>query len=338
MASTLALVVIVGRAWGGGLSIGDVILYLSAVRAIQGAMAAMVLALSSIDEHLLLFSRFRWLMLLPQPISVQAVPRSIPPLSYGVQLEDVWFRYTDGHPWVLKGANLFIPAGKCVALTGRNGAGKATLMKLLTRLHEPTQGRIRWDGIDIREFDPDTYRRHLGVILQDPFHYALTAHENIGLGEVSEIDNVPRVKWAAAKACVHDNIAGLPHGFETILSRWLDEDGKGSDLSGGEWQRVAVARLFMREPDLVILDEPLTLLDARAEIEIGSQLTEWTKNRTTLLVSHRPAVINRADIIAVLENGRIIDLGESEGMGPSHRCFPIAFGPARHGARESPCP
>jgi ATP-binding cassette subfamily B protein len=214
-------------------------------------------------------------------------------------LRNVSFRYTEEHPWVLRELNLIIPAGKCLALVGANGAGKTTLVKLLTRLYDPTEGQILWDGIDIREFRPEELRSRIGAIFQDFMQYSLTAQENIGLGDVENIKNLSRIHNAAVKAGVHTAINNLPQGYQTILSRWLGDDDSGVDLSGGEWQKIAIARMFMRDADLLILDEPTSALDAQAEYETYNRFVNLMAKRTSLLISHRFSTVRMADTIAV---------------------------------------
>ena len=173
----------------------------------------------------------------------------------------------------------------------------------------PSEGQILWDGIDLREFDLGDLRGRTSVIFQDFMHYAFTAQENIGLGKVEFLNDLTLVKQAAEKAGVHKMIQGLPQGYQTLLSRAFGENGTGADLSGGEWQKVALARLFMRQADMLILDEPTAALDARAEYEIYNRFTELVEGRTCLLISHRLSTVRMADMIAVLANGVITEYG-----------------------------
>ena len=182
-------------------------------------------------------------------------------------------------------------------------------MKLLARLYDPTEGEILWDGVDIREFDTDELRRNIGMILQDFVRYAFTAQENIGFGQISRISDLARIKRSAEIAGIHPMIENLPHGYQTLLSRAFGENGSGADLSGGEWQKIALARLFMRQADMLILDEPTAALDAQAEYEIYNRFTELVEGRACLLISHRFSTVRMADMIAVLENGSISEYG-----------------------------
>ena len=188
---------------------------------------------------------------------------------------------------------------------GRNGAGKTTLVKLLLRLYDPTEGRILLDGVDLRAFDPADLRRQMGVIFQDFVRYELTAGENIGLGQVEALHNSDRLHAAAAKAGADAVIAALPNGLATQLGRQFG----GRELSGGEWQKLALARAFVRDCSLLVLDEPTASLDVQTEYEVYQRFQELTRDRTTLLISHRFSTVRMADRIIYLADGRIQEAG-----------------------------
>jgi ATP-binding cassette subfamily B protein len=304
-----AFVMVVVAAFAGSLSIGDITLYTSAVTNVQSAFSGLVFALASLSESLLFFSRFSELMALEQPIPVASPARPAPPLRHGIELRNVSFRYSAEHPWILQGVSAFIPAGCCVALVGLNGAGKTTLVKLLTRMYDPSEGEILWDGVDLRTLDPAGLRQRIGAIFQDFVHYDLTAQENIGLGDTSRIADRDLVIQAARRAGIHPAIERLPQGYATLLSRWLAGEGPGVELSGGEWQKLALARMFMRDADFLILDEPTAALDAEAEHELYQRFTLLLQRRTSLLISHRLSTVRMADLIIVLEDGRITERG-----------------------------
>ena len=196
-----------------------------------------------------------------------------------------------------------------MAIVGKNGAGKTTLVKLLTRLYDPTAGCVSWDGEDIRNFDVAALRGHIGVTLQDFVRYALSAQENIGLGQVSLIADRDKVQRAAQKAGIHNRLSQLPNTYETVLSRWLSDDKVGTDLSGGEWQKVALARMFMRNASLLILDEPTAALDVEAEHKLFQDFKRLVAGRTSVLISHRFSTVKMADCIAVLKEGHIVEYG-----------------------------
>jgi ATP-binding cassette subfamily B protein len=222
----------------------------------------------------------------------------------------VWFRYSPDHDWALRGIDLFIPYGETIALVGRNGAGKSTVVKLLCRFYDPTRGAIHWDGVDLRELDPQTLRARIGAVFQDFASYELSASDNIGLGDGSAVDDRARIEAAARLAGTHELLAGLPRGYDTQLTRLYADDSAGVILSGGQWQRVALARAVLREAcDLLICDEPNSGLDAEAEYEIHEMLRRHRAGRTSVLVSHRLAALRDADRIVVLDGGRVVEQG-----------------------------
>jgi ATP-binding cassette subfamily B protein len=309
LVSTGALAFVIIQAVTGILSLGDVTLYLSAVSSVQGTLLSLVVASAQLYQGVLFYRQYLELLALPQTSLTSNPARPVPPLTVGITFRNVSFRYGDQQPWVLRHVDLFLPANACLALVGLNGAGKTTFVKLLTRLYDPTEGAILWDGIDLRAFDPAALRQHLGVILQDFMHYDLTAQQNIGLGQVSQIEQDDIVQQAALKAAIHERLAALPQGYQTFLGRWLAEEGQGVDLSGGEWQKLALARLFMREAEVLILDEPTASLDAQAEEALYTHVRTQMQGRTSLLISHRFSTICLADRIAVLEQGQITEEG-----------------------------
>ena len=193
-----------------------------------------------------------------------------------------------------------------MALVGLNGSGKTTLIKLLCRLYDPTSGTITVDGVDLRELETTALRREIGVIFQDYLHYHLTARENVWLGNVEAPADQARIAAAARHSGADDLIVGLKHGYDTILGR-LFEDGE--ELSIGEWQKVALARAFMRDAQVIVLDEPTSSMDAKAEHEVFERFRKLAENKTTILISHRFSTVRMADRIHVLEDGRIVESG-----------------------------
>ncbi|GAA4634203.1 ABC transporter ATP-binding protein [Actinoallomurus vinaceus] len=304
------LVVVIGAAHQR-FTVGDVTLFIAAAAGVQGAFGGVVLQAGSAAEAVRLFGHF--LDLMEDRDDLVAGNGPAPPLRGQVELRDVWFRYDKDGPWVLRGVNLTLPAGSSLGLVGVNGAGKSTLVKLLCRFYDPERGAILWDGVDLRDMDVDALRRRIGVTFQDYMTYDLTAEENIGLGDLPRATDRDRVRAAARLAGIDATLRRLPNGYETQLSRvHLDEEdgGTGVTLSGGQWQRVALARSLMRsEADLLILDEPSAGLDPEAEHQIHHTLGEHRAGRTGLLISHRLSALRDADMIAVLEDGRISELG-----------------------------
>lgn len=302
-------VYVVLQTFYGYLSLGDMALYTSAVSSVQATLFGMILALTNVPENVRFFRQYTSLLALPQSLSISPTPRPVASLCTGIEFRDVSFRYSEQHPWTLRHIDLFLPAHQCLALVGLNGAGKTTLVKLLTRLYDPTEGQILWDGIDICKFDPGELRQRLGAIFQDFAHYDLSVHDNIGLGNVCQIEDRLRIEEAARKAGIHERIERLPLGYESILSRMLASPQESVDFSGGEWQKLALARMFLRHADLLILDEPTASLDAQAEYELYQQFRQLMHGCTCLLITHRFSTVRMADRIAVLENGRISECG-----------------------------
>jgi len=310
-----AFVVVVLQAFARHISVGDMALYVQAVESVQASLMILVFALKQMNQDLLFFQQYETVLSLQDCIARPSSPRAIPPLRDGITFRDVSFRYSEHHPWTLRHLNLFLPAGSTVALVGLNGAGKTTLVKLLTRLYDPSAGEILWDGIDIREFTPEAYRQHLGTIFQDFVRYELSAQENIGVGQTEQMENLAAIEEAAKKAGMHERIKALPHGYSSMLSRWMAEEGgnededNGIDLSGGEWQKLALARMLLRDCPVLILDEPSASLDAQTEYELFTHFQALVRNHTSLLISHRFNTVRKADVIAVLEQGKISELG-----------------------------
>lgn len=304
--------VVVIQAFTGHLSFGDIVLYTSAVSSVQNALVLISYAFARMHNSFLFFTQYNKLLNLEEPLNISCSPRRVPPLTAGITLRDISFRYSEQHPWILRHVNVFLPANQCLALVGLNGAGKTTLVKLLARFYDPTEGQILWNDIDIREFDPQEFRQHISTIFQDFVRYDLSVQENIGLGNLSQIDQLPSVKEAALKAGIHERVETLPQSYQTILSLRLAQKQQGIDLSGGEWQKLALARMFMREADVLILDEPTAVLDAQAEYELYQHFKALMHGKTSLLISHRLSSVRMADHIAVLEDGHLIEFGTHE--------------------------
>lgn len=313
------LVWAVWLAAGGGLSLGDIAIFVASVGGVQGALQSLVARLASAHHSTLLFDHYEEIESQGPDLPVPASPREIPALREGIELRDVWFRYADDQPWVLRGVNLTIPHGHSLALVGLNGAGKSTMVKLLCRFYDPERGAILWDGVDLRDVPVEDLRARIGAVFQDYMCYDLSAAENIGLGDVSYLEDRERVVAAAQRAGAHDIVAGLPRGYDTLLSRMFFDEADREDpetgvlLSGGQWQRLALARAFLRDRrDLMILDEPSSGLDAEAEHEVHSSLRRHRDGATSVLISHRLGAVRDAAVIAVLAEGRVAELGSHD--------------------------
>ncbi|TQM16164.1 ATP-binding cassette subfamily B protein [Pseudonocardia kunmingensis] len=305
----------------GEISVGDVSLFVGGVMGVQGAVGGLISGFAEAHNQLLMFDHYRRIVESEPDLPIQARPRPAPALRQGIELRDVWFRYSDNHPWALRGISVHIPHGRAVGLVGRNGAGKSTLVKLLCRFYDPTRGAIHWDGIDLRELDPDTLRRRLAGVFQDYMEYDLTAAENIGIGDLDGLEDHNRIVAAARRAGIHDKLVKLPHGYHTLLSRLFmseadkDDAETGVVVSGGQWQRLALARaLFRDQPDLMILDEPSSGLDAEAEARVHEQIRQHRAGRTSLLISHRMSSIRDADHIVVLDEGALAEQGKHDDL------------------------
>jgi len=291
----------------GDITLGDMTLYLIIFRNSQNTFESIFWGLSEMYENGLFMSNlFAFLELEPQ-IRVPPGARPVPADGRsGVEFRGVSFRYEGHDDWVLRDVSLRIGPGEKIALVGPNGAGKTTLIKLLARLYDPTEGQILFHGIDLRELDPADLRRRIGVIFQDFVHYHLAASENIGFGQIEALGDRPRIEASAAKSGADAVITALPEGYETILGRWF---AKGRDLSGGEWQKIALGRAFMRSCDLLILDEPTAALDAENEYKVFQQFRALTEDKMAILISHRFSTVRMADRIYVLNEGRIQEQG-----------------------------
>lgn len=303
----------------GELSVGDVVLVVAAVASVQTALAGLVTDTVSSYQALLLFRHYLIVVDAGPDLPLSPCPRPVPALRHGIELRDVWFRYADGQPWVLRGVNLLIPAGLTTAVVGLNGAGKSTLVKLLCRLYDPTRGAVLWDGVDVREFDPAQLRGRVRTVFQDALAYELTARENIAMGDLTALTDQARIEAAARTAGVHDVLNKLPRGYETLLTRiFFAESDQGDPetgmvLSGGQQQRLALARgLILGASDLLILDEPSSALDAEAEHDVHTRLRAARRGRTGVLISHRLGVVREADSIVVLADGVISERGSHD--------------------------
>jgi ATP-binding cassette, subfamily B, bacterial len=231
------------------------------------------------------------------------------PIREGFTFENVGFRYPGSEVWAVRGLSFTLQAGEALALVGENGAGKTTLVKLLARLYDPDEGRILLDGVDLRQYSLDDVRAHIGVIFQDFVRYHLSAAENVAVGRIDARDDRERIEGAAARSLAAGVIAKLPEGYEQLLGRRFRT---GVDLSGGEWQKVALGRAYMREAQLLILDEPTAALDARAEYEVFQRFKELTRGKTAVLISHRFSTVRMADRILVLDGGQLLEIGTHE--------------------------
>jgi len=292
------------------ITLGDLTLYSRAFSQSQGYLQAISSSVKGIYEQTLFISNlFEFLALEPR---IKASPKAVAApicIESGVEFRNVSFCYPGSDKVVLKNINLEIAPRQTVGLVGENGAGKTTLIKLLCRFYDPCEGEILIDGVDIREYDVESLHKRIAVIFQDYTQYQLSARENIGLGKVEAIYDDDRIAGAARKSGVDEIIENLPYGYDTVLGRIFENSRQ---LSMGEWQKVALARAFMRDAPILILDEPTASLDARTEYEIFQKFSQIAADRVTVLISHRFSTVRAADYIVVLNDGQIIEQGSHE--------------------------
>lgn len=289
----------------GRLTVGELTLYLVAFRQGQAAFQSILSAIGGMyEDNLYMSNLFAFLALsTARDTRAPAPPRA----EAGIRFDGVGFRYPGSEKWALRGVDLFVPAGQSLALVGHNGAGKTTFIKLLTRLYEPTEGRILLDGKDLALWDEHALRERIGVIFQDFAQYQLTVRENVGFGSLPNLADDQRLDRAVHDGGADEVVRALPAGLETPLGRWFHE---GQELSGGQWQKIGLARAFMREQaDILVLDEPTAALDAEAEHAVFARFRQLARGRTTIVISHRFPTVRMADRIVVLEGGQVLESG-----------------------------
>jgi ATP-binding cassette subfamily B protein len=305
-----AYVYVIWRTVTGSLTIGELTFLTGAIVQASANIQQIFSTLSSIaDQALFLTDLLAFFAMRP---TIRSKPNALPaprPIARGFEFRNVSFRYPGASRLVLNGLNVTLRAGERVALVGENGEGKTTLVKLMTRLYDPVEGQVLLDGVDLREYSLEDLYREIGVIFQDFMRYEMTARENIAVGRVDEIDNLPLLQIAADKSMADEVIGKLPREYEQMLGRRFEN---GVDLSGGEWQKVALARAYLRDAQVLILDEPTAALDARSEFEVFQRFAELTAGKTALFISHRFSTVRMAQRILVLEKGRIAEDGSHE--------------------------
>jgi ATP-binding cassette subfamily B protein len=303
-------VVIILRTVHGHLSIGDLTFLAGSFRQLRSLLEGILNRFTTVSQGAIyLQDLFEFFEIAPRIIR-PAHPRPFPkPIREGFTFEDVGFKYLHSDRWANRHLNFNLPPGEKLALVGENGAGKTTLIKLLTRLYDPTEGRILLDGVDLREYDPDDLRAQVGVIFQDFLRYQMTMAQNIAVGDIARKEDRELIETSAQRSLADMLVERLPGRYDQELGRRFRQ---GVELSGGEWQKVALARAYMREAQLLILDEPTAALDARAEYEVFQRFSELTRGRTAVLISHRFSTVRMADRILVLEKGEMLEVGSHE--------------------------
>jgi ATP-binding cassette subfamily B protein len=306
----LAYVFVIWRTVAGVLSIGAFTFLAGAIQQASSNIQQIFSTVSSIaDQALFLTDLIAFFEMRP---AIASKPNALPaprPIRHGFEFRNVAFRYPGSARLVLNGLNFHFRPGERVALIGENGEGKTTIVKLLTRLYDPIEGQVLLDGVDLREYNLEDLYREIGVIFQDFMRYEMTARENIAVGRVEKLDDLSLLQQSAQKSMADEVVGRLPQGYDQMLGRRFEG---GVDLSGGEWQKVALARAYLRDAQLLILDEPTAALDARSEYEVFQRFADLTGGKMALFISHRFSTVRMADRIVVLENGRIAEDGDHE--------------------------
>jgi ATP-binding cassette subfamily B protein len=299
---------IVIEAISGIITLGEMTMYLVVFRQGQSTFSAALTSIGGMYEDNLYLANLYEFLEQPIPKSQGKITKGI--INEGIRFEHVSFSYPGSQQPVLKDISLHLPLGEKLAIVGENGSGKTTLIKLLTKLYTPTSGRILLDGVDLNDWDIDVLRRRIGVIFQNFVQYQFTVGENVGVGDVEHLDDRKEWEIAASKGMATPFIDVLPQGFDTQLGKWFKG---GQELSGGQWQKIALARAFMRsDADILILDEPTAAMDAEAEMNIFNHFRSLTQDRMVVLISHRFSTVRMADTIVVMANGQIIEQGSHE--------------------------
>jgi ATP-binding cassette subfamily B protein len=295
----------VWRTLQGFATLGDLVLLYQTFTRGQAIMRSLLSNLGQVLTSNLFIANLFDFLNLPKRIVDPVDPRPAPaPLRHGITFRSVTFRYPHSESAVLEDFDFFIPAGQIVAIVGPNGAGKTTLFKLLCRFYDVDAGAIQLDGVDLREIAVDDLRRQITTLLQSPVPYQLTAAENIAFGDVQTSPTREQIEAAARQAGAHEVIERLPQGYDTLLGKWFVN---GVDLSGGEQQRIALARAYLRQAPIMLLDEPTSFIDSWAEAEWFDRFRELASGRTGILITHRFTIAMRADSICVMDGGKIVE-------------------------------
>jgi ATP-binding cassette subfamily B protein len=305
-----AYVFILIQTVGGLISVGTLTFLAGSFERLRNMLQGIMSRFSAIAEQALyLQDLFAFFEIKPHIVSNQNGPAVPQPIQHGFVFEHVGFKYPGSEKWAIRHLSFHLKAGEKLALVGENGAGKTTLVKLLARLYEPTEGRILLDGVDIREYDLASLRNSIGIIFQDYIRFQMKAAENIAIGNIKKLEERPIIQDAAHKSLADTVIEMLPGQYDQVLGKRFSN---GVELSGGQWQKVALARAYMRDAQLLILDEPTSALDARAEHEVFLRFSELIAGKTAVLISHRFSTVRMADRILFLENGQLKEIGSHE--------------------------
>jgi ATP-binding cassette subfamily B protein len=305
-----AYIVMIVKTVAGAITIGSLTFLAGSFRQLRSLLENILSRFTTVSQSAIYLRDFFDFFEIQPKISVAPNPLPFPhPIKKGFTFENVGFKYSNTESWANRHLNFTLQAGEKVALVGENGAGKTTLVKLLSRLYDPVEGRILLDGIDLKEYNIIDLRKNIGIIFQDFLRYQMSFAQNIAAGNIDEQFNRPLIEQSAEKSLAHLLAERLPDKYDQALGRRFNN---GVELSGGEWQKIAIARAYMKDAQLLILDEPTSALDARAEYSVFQRFAELTKGKTAVLISHRFSTVRMADRIIVLDKGQIIEMGSHE--------------------------
>lgn len=305
-----AYVFIISSTINGALTIGELTFLAGSFRQLRTLLEGILSRFTTVSQGAIFLSDFFEFFEIQPKIHNTRRPRPFPdPIQHGFTFENVGFQYLNSDRWANRNLNFTLRPAEKLALVGENGAGKSTLVKLLARLYDPTEGRILLDGYDLKEYDLRELRQHIGIIFQDFLRYQMTFSQNIAAGNIDEKANEELIRASARQSLADELAQKLPGGYNQMLGKRFSE---GVELSGGEWQKVAIARAYMRDAQLLILDEPTSALDARAEYQVFERFTELTRGKMAVLISHRFSTVRMADRIVVLDKGEIAEIGSHE--------------------------
>ena len=305
-----AYVFIIAKTISGALTIGDLTFLAGSFRQLRTLLEGVLSRFTAVSQGAIYLKDFFDFFDIQPKIKVSENGRPFPnPIKQGFTFENVGFKYVNSNRWANRHLNFTLKAGEKLALVGENGAGKTTLVKLLARLYDPTEGRILLDGHDLKEYDLEEVRTQIGVIFQDYLRYQMTVSHNIAVGNIRQKENKELIMNSAIQSLADAVVQKLPDKYEQALGKRFNQ---GVELSGGEWQKIALARAYMKDAQLLILDEPTSALDARAEYEVFERFAELTKDKTAVLISHRFSTVRMADRILVLNKGEILEEGSHE--------------------------
>ena len=306
----VALAWMVYRTMQNLITLGELALFYQAFHQGQRLMRSLLQNVGQVYSNILFLSHlFEFLDLEPRILD-PGRPRKFPsPLKKGIGFRGVSFHYPEGERPALRDFNLFIPAGRTVAIVGANGSGKSTMVKLICRLYDPQQGQIELDGVDLRDFSLRELRKNITVLLQEPVRYNETVRENIRLGDVTADLDPARIERAAESAGARDIIDRLPRRYDSLLGKWFMD---GSELSLGEWKRICLARTFFRQASIILLDEPTSGMDSWSEAEWMDRFMETARDQTAVIITHRFTTAMKVDMIHVMDRGQIVESGEHD--------------------------